>query len=100
MNALDALASPVRRNILRALRGRPLAVHELARRFPVSRPAISRHLRMLERAGLVESRADGKRSMYSVRVQGFAEVRAFIDEFWDTALARLAALAGQGRPGR
>ena len=58
MHALDALGSPIRRDILLALRDRPLAVGELAERFPVSRPAISKHLRVLEEAGLVEGRAD------------------------------------------
>jgi DNA-binding transcriptional ArsR family regulator len=93
MHALDALASEVRRDILLALRDRPLAVGEIAARFPVSRPAISRHLRVLENAGLVEAETDGPRSVYSVRMQGLAEVREFIDAFWDAALDRLAGLA-------
>ena len=75
------------------LRTSPLAVGELATRFPVSRPAISRHLRVLEDAGLVEHRTQGARSVYAVRVQGFASVREFLDEFWDTALSRLEELA-------
>ena len=98
MHALDALGNPVRRDILVALRERPLAVNEIAARFNVSRPAISRHLRLLEDAKLVETRADGTRSIYSVRVQGFRAVRDFIDEFWDTALERLATLAREGGP--
>jgi DNA-binding transcriptional ArsR family regulator len=93
MNAFDALGSPVRRRILVELRERPRAVGELAARFPISRPAISRHLRMLERAGLVEVEERGARSVYSVRLQGFASVREFLDDFWDSALHRLAALA-------
>lgn len=93
MHALDALGSPVRRTILRELRVAPLSVGELAARLPVSRPAVSRHLRMLEQAGLVEARAAGARNLYGVRVQGFASVRDFLDEFWDTALARLEELA-------
>ena len=93
MNALDALGNPVRREILRALRRRPLSVGEVAARFPVSRPAVSRHLRLLEEAGLVDSRAEGTRTLYAVRVQGLASVREFLDEFWDTALARLEELA-------
>lgn len=93
MHALDALGSPVRRAILQELRIAPLSVGEIAARFPVSRPAISRHLRMLEQAGLVEARAAGARSVYDVRLQGFAAVRDFLDQFWDTALARLEALA-------
>jgi predicted transcriptional regulator len=93
LHALDALGNPVRRDILTTLRTSPLAVGELATRFPVSRPAISRHLRVLEDAGLVEHRTQGARSVYAVRVQGFASVRDFLDEFWDTALSRLEELA-------
>lgn len=93
VHALDALGNPVRRQILRSLRVSPQSVGELAAKLPVSRPAVSRHLRLLDRAGLVEARAQGARSVYAVRVQGFASVRAFLDEFWDTALARLEELA-------
>ena len=93
LHPLDALGNPVRRQILRTLRVSPLSVGELAARLPVSRPAVSRHLRLLDAAGLVESRSDGTRSVYAVRVQGFASVRAFLDEFWDVALARLTELA-------
>jgi predicted transcriptional regulator len=93
LHALDALGNPVRRDILTTLRTSPLAVGELATRFPVSRPAISRHLRVLEDAGLVEHRTQGARSVYAVRVQGFASVRDFLDEFWDTALSQLEELA-------
>lgn len=97
MHALDALGNPVRRDILVLLRERPLAVHEIAARFDVSRPAISRHLRLLEDAELVEIQREGTRSVYSVRVQGFRTVRDFVDAFWDTALDRLAALARGNR---
>lgn len=93
MHPLDALGNPVRRDLLRALRVTPLSVGELAERLPVSRPAVSRHLRLLEAAGLVEAYADGTRSIYSVRMQGFAPVREFLDDFWDVALARLQELA-------
>jgi DNA-binding transcriptional ArsR family regulator len=61
----------------------------------VSRPAISRHLQVLRDAGLVEVRPHRGRGVYAVRVQGFASVRAFLDEFWDTALARLEEIAGE-----
>ncbi len=83
----------MRREILAALRGRPLAVHEIADLFPVSRPAISRHVRLLEEAGLVEATRQGRQSVYAVRLQGFASVREFIDDFWDVALERLAVIA-------
>lgn len=100
MHALDALGSPVRRAILRELRVAPLSVGELAAKFPVTRPAISRHLRMLEQARLVESRALGARNVYAVQLRGFASVRDFLDEFWDAALVRLQRLAAQQAPAR
>lgn len=93
MNPLDALGSPVRRQILEELRRSPLSVGDLAARFPISRPAVSKHLRLLEEAGLVRSAAQGVRNLYSVRPEGFAPVRDFIDGFWDSAFERLAALA-------
>ncbi len=92
MHALDALGSPVRRAILRELRVRPRSVGELAAKFPVSRPAVSRHLHMLSRAGLVESHPAGARNVYAVRARGFASAREFLGEFCGTALARLEKL--------
>jgi DNA-binding transcriptional ArsR family regulator len=93
MHVLDALGNPVRRAILQMLRDGPRAVGEIAADLPVSRPAISRHLHVLEAAGLVQSREDGARNLYSIRLHGFASVRDFVDDFWDTALARLEELA-------
>ncbi len=93
MHPLDALASPIRRQLLLELRAQPMAVGDLAARFPVTRPAISKHLRALEAAGLVHAHSEGTRNVYSVRMQGLAQVREFLDSFWDTALDRLAALA-------
>jgi len=93
MHVLDALGNPLRRAILQELRGGPLSVGDIAARLPVSRPAVSRHLRVLEDAGLVQAREEGTRNIYSVHMQGFASVRAFVDAFWDTALARLEELA-------
>jgi DNA-binding transcriptional ArsR family regulator len=95
MHPLDALGSPVRRAILRELRVTPLSVGELAAKFPVSRPAISRHLRMLQDAQLVQARTVGARNVYMVHLRGFASVREFLDEFWDVALERLAALTAK-----
>ena len=83
----------MRRAILQQLRATPLSVAEIAERLPVSRPAVSRHLSVLQDAGLVEVREEGTRNIYSVRMQGFASVREFVDDFWDTALARLQELA-------
>ncbi len=70
-----------------------MSVNEIAERLPVSRPAVSRHLRLLQDAGLVETREDGTKNIYSVRMQGFASVRAFVDDFWASALSRLEELA-------
>lgn len=92
MHPLDALGNPVRRALLHELRGTPLSVNELAGRFSISRPAVSRHLRTLEEAGLVEMREQGTLNIYAVRIEGFQGVRAFVDSFWDTALACLEAL--------
>jgi DNA-binding transcriptional ArsR family regulator len=95
MHALDALGNPIRRSILHELRAGPLPVGEIAAGLPVSRPAVSRHLRVLEDAGLVQSHEEGARNLYSVRADGFASVREFVDAFWDTALARLEELSGR-----
>ena len=93
MHPLDALGNPVRRKILEHLRGSSLSVHELAQRFPVSRPAISRHLRVLSQSGLVEASGPASRCRYAVNLKGFTPVREFLDEFWDSALARLEELS-------
>ncbi len=93
MHALDALGNPLRRSILLELRRSPRSVNELAARFPVSRPAISRHLRVLAASGLVESRGEGSRHRYAIRLKGFTPVRRFLDEFWESALARLEELS-------
>jgi DNA-binding transcriptional ArsR family regulator len=95
MHVLDALGNPVRRAILKELRAGPLAVNQIAAGLPISRPAVSRHLSVLEEAGLVQLREEGARNLYSIRMQGFASVREFVDEFWDVALARLEELARQ-----
>lgn len=89
MNALDALGNPIRREILIELRRTPMPVGALAERFSISRPAISRHLRVLQDAGLVIPNERGTQNIYSIRVQGFRTVQAFIDSFWDVALAQL-----------
>lgn len=95
VHALDALGNPVRREILIALRRTPQSVNAIAERFAVSRPAISRHLRVLQDAGLVEATERGTQNVYAIRLQGFQSVRTFIDGFWDVALARLEQLAAQ-----
>lgn len=93
MNALDALGSQVRRDILIELRRAPMPVGALAQRFAISRPAVSRHLRVLQVAGLVVPSERGTQNVYAIRVQGFRAVQEFIDSFWDVALTQLEELA-------
>ena len=75
------------------LREGPLSVGDLARGLPVSRPAVSQHLRVLERAGLVRARRDGTRNFYSVDGDGLADLREYFEGFWDEALAAFKAAA-------
>jgi DNA-binding transcriptional ArsR family regulator len=84
---LEALGDATRRAILDRLLGGPLPVGELARHFPVSRPAISQHLRILKQAGLVRDRPAGNRRFYEVDPAGFAALRDYFDQFWAQALA-------------
>jgi DNA-binding transcriptional ArsR family regulator len=72
---------------------------DIAEQFDTTRPAISEHLRVLVEARLLDQRRDGTRRIYSVRREGFAELRAFLDQFWDDRLARLKAVAEQEPPG-
>src|SRR5437016_4587580 len=84
---LVALAEPRRREILRLVRDREMLAGEIAARFPdVARPTVSEHLRVLRDAGLVHQRREGTRRLYRTRVEGFGEVRAFVEEFWDNRL--------------
>ncbi len=91
--ALGALGDPMRQDIVRLLARDPLAVGEIADRMPVSRPAISKHLKILEIAGLVESRREGTRNIYALREAGLVEVRGFLDDLWGVALKRFAMVA-------
>ena len=86
--ALDALGDPTRRAIVDRLRKGPVAVGELARDFPISRPAISQHLRVLKDARLVRDRAVGTRRLYELDPAGFDALRAYFDQFWTLALAQ------------
>jgi DNA-binding transcriptional ArsR family regulator len=90
---LDALGDWTRRQIFEALRKGPRSVGELAGNLPVSRPAVSQHLRVLKEAGLVRDRREGARRIYSVDPQGLDDIRAYFDSFWDEALDRFAAEA-------
>lgn len=84
--ALAALADPTRREIFERLARRPAAVGELAVQLPVSRPAVSQHLRTLKEAGLVSDRALGTRRIYQIDPQGLGAMRAWLDRFWTEAL--------------
>lgn len=90
---LDALGDWTRRQVFEALRAGPRSVGDLARRLPVSRPAVSQHLKVLKEAGLVRDRRDGARRIYSVDPEGLTDIRAYFDSFWDEALDRFAAEA-------
>ena len=93
--ALRAIADARRREILALVRERELPAGEIAARFDVTRPAISQHLAVLREAGLVTERRAGTRRLYRARPTGTAELRAWIDAFWDDGLARLRAAAEQ-----
>jgi DNA-binding transcriptional ArsR family regulator len=82
-----ALGDPTRREIFARVAERPRAVGELARELPVSRPAVSQHLKVLKKAGLVVDRAEGNRRIYQVDAAGLAAMRAELDTFWNQALA-------------
>jgi len=85
---LDALGDATRRAILaRLVKDGPLPVGELARDFPMSRPAISQHLRVLKHANLVTDRADGARRLYAVNPEALASLRTYFERFWADALA-------------
>jgi DNA-binding transcriptional ArsR family regulator len=86
--AITALGDPTRRAVFEQLRTGPRAVGEIAAQLPVSRPAVSQHLRVLKEAGLVTDRQNGTRRLYRVDRDGLAELRAYLDSFWDEALAR------------
>lgn len=88
--ALDVLGDPMRRRIMELLRPGPLPVGAIAERLPVSRPAVSRHLRLLTDASLVRHRAHGTRNLYEVDRRGLEEVRAWLDAWWDEPLDRFA----------
>jgi DNA-binding transcriptional ArsR family regulator len=90
---LDALGDPTRRAVLEVLRGGAQPVGEIAKRLPVSRPAVSQHLRVLKDAGLVRDRQDGTRRLYAVDPKGLEALRAYLERSWDTALGAFEAAA-------
>jgi len=84
--ALAVLADPTRRKVFERLRYGPRAVNAIASGLPVSRPAVSQHLKVLKGAGLVEERTEGVRRIYSLRREGLMELREWLDSFWSDAL--------------
>ena len=88
--AIEALGDPTRRAIFEYLVGQPRSVRELADVLPVSRPAVSQHLKVLKQSGLVIDRADGTRRIYRVDPAGVAAMREYLDQMWDAALAAFA----------
>ena len=87
--ALRAIAEPRRRQILELVREHELSAGEIASHFEVTRPAISQHLGVLKEAGLVDERRNGTRRLYRARPQGLAELKTFLDAFWDAKLEAL-----------
>jgi DNA-binding transcriptional ArsR family regulator len=92
-NALEALADPTRRRVFERLKGGPSAVGRLAEGLPVSRPAVSQHLKVLKEAGLVCEEQDGTRRIYRIDPNGLGPLRAWLDQFWDVALDAFKAEA-------
>jgi DNA-binding transcriptional ArsR family regulator len=88
---LAALADPTRRAVLERLRTGPRSVKTIAQGMPVSRPAVSQHLKVLKEAGLVADRPEGNRRVYYIDPDGIGALRGWLDQFWDAALAAFQA---------
>jgi DNA-binding transcriptional ArsR family regulator len=84
--SLAALADPTRRRVFEALKAGPRSVGRIAARLPVSRPAVSQHLKILKEAGLVSDEISGTRRIYRIDPNGLAQIRRWLDGFWDAAL--------------
>ena len=91
--AFAAISDPTRRRVLERLALGPRAVGEIAEGLPVSRPAVSQHLKVLKEAGLVSDRQEGARRIYAIDPHGLGAMRAWLDQFWDTALLAFKAEA-------
>lgn len=97
--ALAALADPTRRAVFERLRGGPKGVSEIAAELPVSRPAVSQHLKVLKEAGLVADEPRGTARIYRIHADGLRELRDWLDGFWDDALANFKAHAERDAEG-
>lgn len=96
-SALATLADPTRRAVFERLRQGPRSVGEIAKGMPVSRPAVSQHLKALKDAGLVRDETRGAARIYRIHADGLIELRDWLDSFWDDALARFKAHAEDGQ---
>ncbi len=92
---LTALADPTRREIFERVAMCPSSVGDLARDLPVSRPAVSQHLKVLKSAGLVTDHADGTRRIYAADAAGIAAIREYFEQFWQQSLARFSTAASR-----
>jgi DNA-binding transcriptional ArsR family regulator len=92
-DAITALGDPTRRAVFERLREGPLPVGRIAGELPVSRPAVSQHLKVLKQAGLVYDRQDGTRRLYAIDPDGVSAMREYLDQFWNEALAAFKAAA-------
>ena len=90
---MDALGHQTRRDILCLLREKPLPVGAIASQLPISRPAVSKHLRILNQAELVEFDTSGTRNIFRLRPSGFQTARLYLEDFWDQALANFQHVA-------
>ena len=97
-DAFDALGDPQRREILRLLGEGDKPVHALADALPISRPAVSRHLRVLRDSGLVEHRAEGTERIYSLAGEGVSAVQAYLETVWGEAIMRFRLVAENTTP--
>lgn len=93
MEAATAIADPIRRRVLELVRDRELPAGELAAQFDVSRPAVSRHLRVLREAGLLVERRQGRKRLYQANPEPLAELRDWLDDYWAGRLGALRDLA-------
>ena len=99
-DAITALADPMRRKIIEKLRAGALPVAGIANGLPVSRPAVSQHLRVLSDAGLLTVTPQGNRRLYAIAPEGVDDVRKYLDTLWDDALAAFARAANEKAKGR
>ena len=96
LHAMDVLADPTRRRILEKVRHGPAAVGEIAANLPVSRPAVSQHLKLLKATGLVAERREGTRHYFTLSPEGLGELRAYVEGLWSDALGAFAAHVAKG----